>query len=121
MIPDREDGIERDRHLGEVLGAYFVSAEAREVAERAALLARPPDLADDLRAFFGARERLDRLAAPLRGVIQEASAVRPPNGQAPPLLPPENTSRSAAEDQPNDGPSELSTLGPRTRELGDYE
>jgi serine/threonine protein kinase/WD40 repeat protein len=86
---------ERERLLDEVVTAYVKAVEAGHAPDRDELLARHPDLADDLAAFFAAESQVKRVAAPLR-----APAVDPPTT----------------------GPSETPPAGPGTRVeyFGDY-
>src|SRR5437763_858748 len=55
-----------DDPLDAVIAEYVQQVEAGEVPEREALLARHPELAKRLRAFFADYDRLDRQAAELR-------------------------------------------------------
>jgi WD40 repeat protein/tRNA A-37 threonylcarbamoyl transferase component Bud32 len=73
---------ERDRRLGEVLGGFLEAADTGEAVDRAELLARHPDLAAELTAFFEDTEHFGRWAAPLRPVARAALArnVPPPFG-----------------------------------------
>src|SRR6516165_12726837 len=52
--------------LDAVIADYLDQVEAGVVPDREALLARHPDLADRLRAFFADYDRLDRQAGDLR-------------------------------------------------------
>jgi tRNA A-37 threonylcarbamoyl transferase component Bud32 len=52
--------------LDAIIAEYVQQVEAGEVPDREALLARHPDLADRLRAFFADYDQLDRQAAELR-------------------------------------------------------
>ena len=58
---DREQSIER------VIADYLAAEDAGTTPDRAAILAANPDLAPELRSFFGEHDRFERLAAPLRG------------------------------------------------------
>ncbi|MCI0455856.1 MAG: serine/threonine protein kinase [Gemmataceae bacterium] len=58
--PDRED------KLTAILLEYVEAVQAGQAPDRAALLARHPEFADDLSEFFAGRDQVERLAAPLR-------------------------------------------------------
>src|SRR3954468_3735386 len=58
--PDRED------RLNGVIAAYLEAVESGSRPDRSELLAREPDLAVELSAFFANQDHLARLAGPLR-------------------------------------------------------
>src|SRR6516165_9752310 len=55
---------EEDLHA--TIAAYLQAIEAGQTPDRQELLARNPDLADELTAFFADHDRLHELADPLR-------------------------------------------------------
>src|SRR5262249_22646096 len=67
MSPTDGERSERDRRLDEVVTAYLKEVELGMAPNQAEWLARHPDLAEDLAAFFAAQDQVDQLAAPLRG------------------------------------------------------
>jgi serine/threonine-protein kinase len=78
---------ERDQRLAEVLGGFLEAADTGDASDRAELLARHPDLAAELTAFFDDTDHFGRWAAPLRPVARAALArnVPPPFGDYEPL------------------------------------
>jgi tetratricopeptide (TPR) repeat protein/tRNA A-37 threonylcarbamoyl transferase component Bud32 len=68
---------DRDEILGEALAEYLRSADSGRPPDRQAWLARYPDLAEELEAFLAAQDRLERLARPLRQVVEAIADGEP--------------------------------------------
>src|SRR6516225_6246187 len=96
------DNSGREARLDELIAAYLEAVEAGRTPDRDEWLARHPDLAEDLRAFFVNHDRMARVGAPLRA-LAPAGATTP---EAPTLAP------GGAPTDP--------ALG-RVRYFGDYE
>jgi WD40 repeat protein/tRNA A-37 threonylcarbamoyl transferase component Bud32 len=82
--PIREPDDAREQRLSEVIAAYLEALEGDQPADRAALLARFPDLANELAVFFDNQDRMVRLTAPLRDGMTPDGSPRP--NSAPPHL-----------------------------------
>src|SRR5262245_28251512 len=80
MVANLVDVGEREQRLDEVLGAYFQSVDAGQDLDLGRLIARHPDLADDLVEFFAEQDRFHRLIEPLRS---ETRSLAPPAGETP--------------------------------------
>jgi serine/threonine protein kinase len=84
----------QDESVNRIIADYLQSIERGEVPDRAALLARHPELANELSAFFADHDRFQKGAAPLAQAL---------------TLPPSAASATA------------SPVGPTVRYFGDYE
>jgi hypothetical protein len=97
--PATDPGSREDR-VNAILAAYLDAVAAGQTPDRAELLARHPDLAAELTAFFAQDDQVRQLAEP-------RLTVAPGPGSEPPALPP--------------GPSPVSPPLGRVRYFGDYE
>src|SRR5690242_11861792 len=111
-----EPSSELERRLHEVLGVYFEAVEAGHSSGVHDLIARHPELADELAAFFASDERLRHLVTPLK------STVVAPGGETATLayLPHPSATTSGSADPVNADAPPL-PRGTRVRYLGDYE
>jgi WD40 repeat protein/tRNA A-37 threonylcarbamoyl transferase component Bud32 len=75
---------ERERRLDEIATAYLQEIERGNAPRPAAWLARYPDLAEELAAFFAAQEQVAQLAAPLRAAAPASEAATQGPTTAPP-------------------------------------
>src|SRR5262245_23069692 len=64
MTTGPDDASGRDERVNEVIAEYLRAADAGRAPGRDELLARHPDLADELRSFFADHDAAARLAAP---------------------------------------------------------
>src|SRR6266496_2865697 len=65
MISEPAPSPDRERVLDEILAVYLESEERGEKPSRAEFLARHPELADELTAFFADQDRFGSLVSPL--------------------------------------------------------
>src|SRR5437899_12029521 len=101
MTPSRPPDSSRPGLLEEVLEEYMQCLDRGEAVDREELLARQPELAEELRSYFAGSDEVDRLGRQARGGPQTdfLSGARP--GPGPPEAGP-----------PAEG---------RARRVGDYE
>jgi WD40 repeat protein/serine/threonine protein kinase len=102
MASDPNDSAGREARVNAIIAEYLRAAQAGRPPGREELLARHPDLAEELQSFFADQDRFRHLAAPLRGMVPPAA----PAAEAPTLAPGE----PAADPAPG-----------KVRYFGDYE
>ena len=66
MTPPDDDA-DRDQQLEAVIADYIRACESGTSPNRREILERHPELADELRQFFGQRDRMNQMAEPIRG------------------------------------------------------
>jgi WD40 repeat protein/tRNA A-37 threonylcarbamoyl transferase component Bud32 len=72
MTDTTRDPSEGERRLNDLIAAYLEAVEAGQAPDREEWLARHPDLAGELRAFFANHDRLARVGGPLRALAGAA-------------------------------------------------
>jgi hypothetical protein len=102
--------VDEDR-LQRLLAEYLEAADAGQPPERAAFLARYPEFAGELTAFFANQDRVAKLAAPWRLGPQDSPTLAPQETPAP------GEGRSASDTEPAQSLAEGTTI----RYFGDYE
>src|SRR5438552_687458 len=98
MVNQLLNSTAQEQRVNEVIAAYLKAVQAGAKPDRQQWLARHPELADELEAFFADQDQFDRLAEPLRAVL-------------PPPCPAAATP----------GPADTVTIGSQVRRFGDYE
>jgi tRNA A-37 threonylcarbamoyl transferase component Bud32 len=74
---------ERERRLEEVVLTYLKAVDAGQWPDPRDVIARHPDLADELRAFFTEQEHVNRLVEPVRPTQGLPAAAVPPSSPLP--------------------------------------
>ena len=77
MTDDSHD----DERVDRIILAYLEEVDAGREPDRRALLARHPDLADELTAFFADQDRVARLARPALERTTDAAATATSDGE----------------------------------------
>ncbi len=75
-----DDDADRDQQLEAVIADYIRACETGLAPDRREILERHPELADELRQFFGQRDRMNQMVEPMRG-FGEAVALAVGPGQ----------------------------------------
>jgi hypothetical protein len=83
MASDTEEFSPRDEPLLEAVASYLEEVDAGRVPDSREVLARHPELAGELAAFFADQDQVSRLLAPLRGPAPQSLATRDASGQDP--------------------------------------
>jgi serine/threonine protein kinase len=80
MAPAASDLSEREERFGEIAFAFLRAAEEGGRPDPNEWLARYPEFGDELAGFLNDLQAVDRLAGPLRKIVQAASAEAAPTG-----------------------------------------
>src|SRR4051794_16512737 len=83
MTEDSRDQIEIEDDLSRVLVAGLEAVATGRAEARASLLNQNPRFAGELAQFFAHHDRIDRLAAPLRALVQARPPSTPGQSQFP--------------------------------------
>jgi serine/threonine protein kinase len=119
MAGDDDRSATGDERLDQVITDYLEAVAAGKEPSREEWLARYPDLATDLAAFFADHDQMRQVAGPLGGAAEVAPT--PPSGPSDAdTLPPQPAGAEAATLPPGGTPTAPSP-GTKVRYFGDYE
>src|SRR5712691_5704209 len=105
MVSNQGDLTEREQRLGEVVFACLQAVDNGQPLDRQDVVARHPEFASELEAFFADQDQFQWMAAPLRDIVEAAQ-------------PDETMVRGAATDPDAGG---ALPLGTKVGYFGDYE
>jgi serine/threonine protein kinase/formylglycine-generating enzyme required for sulfatase activity len=86
MSATKDNDASRDERLFDVIAAYVEARDQGQVTDRLQWLARYPEFAEELEAFFATRDRLEVLAAPQTGALAQPVGA-PAEASLPPAHP----------------------------------
>ncbi len=75
MSESTNSGADRPERIQALIGSYLDAVQSGQPADREALLAGHPDLAEELRVFLADYDKFQAIAAPLRDVAGAAATV----------------------------------------------
>jgi eukaryotic-like serine/threonine-protein kinase len=117
MSDELDPSPSRDQRVDAIIAAYLEAVDAGRAPDRQELLARQPELAGELEAFFADHDRVDQLAQPLRLPSPPASRGTVPDDGATGAYGTAEAATLAPRDATLIGPP----LGTKVRYIGDYE
>jgi eukaryotic-like serine/threonine-protein kinase len=117
MSDELDPSPSRDQRVDAIIAAYLEAVDAGRAPDRQELLARHPELAGELEAFFADNDRVDQLAQPLRVPSPPPSQRTEPGEGVTGVYGAAQSATLASADTPLIGPP----LGTKVRYIGDYE
>ena len=117
MSDELDPSPSRDQRVDALIAAYLEAVDAGRAPDRRELLARHPELAGELEAFFADHDRVDQLAQPLRLPSPPPSQRTEPEEGVTGL----HRAAEAATLAPREAPLIGPPLGTKVRYIGDYE